>query len=679
MQAGLALGIGPTLLMLLLGTGGSGLLGLPPGERSKPLIQAAPADAVMYSEWSSRGQGQPGAPGIDGLAADPEVREFLAAVRQAILASVERETAGGNPIEEALGKALPPLVETMLMQPGCLYLRLDEEAAAKAHEAAGGFAPLPVALKATLSGALIVDAGEQAEAFATRLTELLNVLPLEQDDTDDTPEGSGPLNRVRLPVPPVAPPVTLHRQGTFFILGVGEHSIDEAIDGLTGKRKEHLGTQERFAAALNEMQRERVGGVAWLDTKTLLARVPAALGPQGAIAGVVAVGLGLNSVDSVLSVTSAEDGVIRTQTRIATDGGTAGLLALTTGRGITPADMEHIPADADVVSAFSLNLPKILAAARQMIGQADQGALQNFERILESLQQETGIELEEGLFQAFGDVWTISNAPSSGGPLFAGAVASLEIRDQQQAAKVFAQLMKIMGQAVPGETSSNYRQRGVFFEKRTFMGHEVYFINTVGDDDIPFAPAFCLTKTHLLATLHPQPMKAELRFLAEQATGGKAKSFASRFDGIAQRHKGDVLSFSWVDTPALTRGFYSAAPFIGQVIASTMQSQRFELDVFSLPSARALMPYVSPGSSTMRRTKQGLTIESDSGLPIPGGTSLFSGTLGIALPTLGFRTYVREAQPIPVQRARPAAVRGRIRIQRAAPPQKAVPQRRLAP
>ena len=53
------------VLFILLG--GSGLLGMPPGERDALLLKAAPQQTLLYFEWAGRGAGQPGAAGIDGL------------------------------------------------------------------------------------------------------------------------------------------------------------------------------------------------------------------------------------------------------------------------------------------------------------------------------------------------------------------------------------------------------------------------------------------------------------------------------------------------------------------------------------------------------------------------------------------------------------------------------------
>ena len=111
-------GPGPMeLLILMMMSGGlfssGGMLGMPPGERDAALVKCPPADSVIYVEWSSRSFGKPGAPGIDGLAADPEIQLFIKNLDQSIRTLVEQETANGQPEEQILGKVLPPLISEL--------------------------------------------------------------------------------------------------------------------------------------------------------------------------------------------------------------------------------------------------------------------------------------------------------------------------------------------------------------------------------------------------------------------------------------------------------------------------------------------------------------------------------------------------------------------------------------
>ncbi|MCH7687477.1 MAG: GTP-binding protein [Planctomycetes bacterium] len=90
---------GPLELLILMMVGGglfsgAGLMGMPPGERDAAFLRCAPSDAVLYVEWAERSTGKPGAPGIDGLAADPEMK----------LAIVGRRNVGKSTLINALAE-----------------------------------------------------------------------------------------------------------------------------------------------------------------------------------------------------------------------------------------------------------------------------------------------------------------------------------------------------------------------------------------------------------------------------------------------------------------------------------------------------------------------------------------------------------------------------------------------
>ena len=78
------------LLLLLLFAGGPAgdLMGMPPGERDTNLVHAASSDSILYLEWAERSAGKPGAPGVDGMFADPEVQNFVKRIKAAIQRSI---------------------------------------------------------------------------------------------------------------------------------------------------------------------------------------------------------------------------------------------------------------------------------------------------------------------------------------------------------------------------------------------------------------------------------------------------------------------------------------------------------------------------------------------------------------------------------------------------------------
>ncbi|HSG72350.1 MAG TPA: hypothetical protein VLA12_18175, partial [Planctomycetaceae bacterium] len=145
------------------------------------------------------------------------------------------------------------------------------------------------------------------------------------------------------------------------------------------------------------------------------------------------------------------------------------------------------------------------------------------------------------------------------------------------------------------------------------------FVNTVGDD-VPIAPAFCQTDNQLLIALHPQAIKAHLRFLKENGP-----SFASSISEHAPK-TGEMICYSQFDAPQLVRFVYSVMPYLMQVGLSEAQSENFNLDIFSVPSAQAILPYMKDSRSWIVRTNEGLLFESRSSLPMPPAAALLMNT-----------------------------------------------------
>jgi hypothetical protein len=125
-------------------------------------------------------------------------------------------------------------------------------------------------------------------------------------------------------------------------------------------------------------------------------------------------------------------------------------------------------------------------------------------------------------------------------------------------------------------------------------------INTIGDDDVPVAPAWCLTDTHVMVALHPQALKSRLRRLA-------ADDWQSYGEAFAGGPAGDTVAFTAVDVPSVLPQIYGFLPWLGQIAFSEMQSAGFEMNLMDLPSAAALQPYMTQSRSYLIRSPDGVS------------------------------------------------------------------------
>ena len=588
------------MIFFMSGFSGGGLadsLGLPPGERDAKLIQAAPADSLLFVEWAERAEGKAGGKGIDGLAGDAEVKQFFKDVWKAIETGVAKGTVNGDQTEKTLGATMPPLMKILLSRSGSFWVSFDPSLVKppKAGQAPPG--PQWLMFFGGVKAALVVNGGAEADEIAKHLDQLVKLLPADKRKAD--------LKRQPIPLPDIPLSLTLHRHGKYFILGFGPKAVDTAIAGLDDKSK-GLAGNAAFQAAIKQVAYARNASLTYINVKGGIGKAAAIAGED--VSAMVKM-LGLESVDLVVSATGVVDGVIQARRYIGTGGKTDGVLALFSGRGIKPADFKHVPADSDLVLSYSVNAKNVLKAVRTIVSAADKVSADRLEQIIKQFEKDLGLKLEEDLLAAFGDVFVLHNSKSAGGFFLTSAVASLEVKDHKKATDAFNKLMDVLEESMPGNRERFGRVRGVSLKAKAFEGHRIYFINTVGDD-VPFAPAFCLTKSHLLAAPHPQALKAHLRFVKK---GGK--SFADRFGKDLQLPKGDVLSTTFVESKEMLRIIYGLAPYFMQVAASELQSGGAEIDIFSLPSARGILPYFSNSFSATVRTEKGIVSESKGVIP----------------------------------------------------------------
>lgn len=625
MHAFPAVGFIELLLLLLMGGGSGGLpLGLPPGEQDAALPRTVPDSCIVYVDWAARSAGRLDGAGMDGLVADPEVKAFVQQVDHALRTAFERNIS--NEQERAVALAGVDLAETLLQRPGCLFISFSADDLPP-REDFPNFAPVFERLKV----GLVLTTVDDSDAIQAALTTLFAAGRIELPET---------LDRFLLPLPVPGGGITLHRAGERFVLCYGQGTLDTILAGLAGERQGWLDDQ-RLTAAMQAVAVERPAQRGWIDVRNLLLIVDRLAGNRAMVAETVGP-LGLNGVDHLASTTGVDPqtGQVVSRTHFPVGEHRDGLLALAAGRPLTAADFAHVPADADFLVAQSLNPPQILDAVRKIVQAANPELGEQFDAGLSQAEGVLELSVRDDVMAAFGDVWTLYDAPSNGGVLASAPVLCLEVRDHERASRCFLRLMELIEANLPGDQFPDPRRsHGAFLASHEFeVGgetHAIAFINIVGEDDVVVAPTFCLTESHLLFALQPQPLKAHLRFQAETAAR-KPLEFAADHP-LRTR---SLIHWSRVDTAAAMRYVVAASPYVGQMLASEVQGQRTEIDLFALPSARGLLPYLSESTGWIEVDPTGVTWGATNGVPIPG--------VGGGLSTLPLMWFGIRAQAAPV-------------------------------
>ncbi len=598
------------ILILLLTMGGpfNQFLGLPPGERDANLVHVAPHDSLLYVEWAARGKGKPGAPGIDGLAADPEVVVFFDRLSTAIENMIARNT-GVEQIETM--QNVPSLAIALTGKPGCLFWGLDTEAVAKDT-------PPQFAIAMAIRAGLVINAGDEVDAISDSIKALIAM------GTGQEPER---LDHTPLPLPA---PVQIHRQGNYLILAAGQNAIDDIIARLEGKAG-GISNHQSFAAGWKNLGVERVGLLAFLDIENGLQKIGDLTGMRPQFdQGLQLAGMG--GAKWAMSVTGVSDSQLVSRGHMHGVSGDQGLMALVSGRGIKADDLALVPDDSDVVFAFSADGRKIVDALKTFLASMDPSALDDYTSGYDQFAEYLGIDFDRDVFAALDHVITISNSPGDGGLIATSPVLTIGIRNVDDFANTATKIADVLQREFTRDQPIQFRRRGVVLERRDFMDTEIFMINTIGEDDVPIAPAWCLTQTHVMIALHPQALKSRLRRLKADDW----KSFGDKFTDVPA---GEIVSYSAVDVPNVLPQVYGFLPWIAQIAFSEMQSEGLEMNLFDFPSVAALRPYMIESRSFLVRTPNGISKHSQ-------GPPIFAG-----MPSLTPLLFMsgRAIQPVEVQ------------------------------
>lgn len=578
-----------------------GVFGLPPGERDPVLLRAAPADAVAYVEWAARSPGKEGAPGVDGFVSDPEIKALLAEVDK-VISEIRGEEGNVDSDDPLSSRPVYEILKKMLTHAGGGYVRIDSEAIRKALDEGAGDGGVARGILGGTEAALLVNAGDQADAMTQELLSIVNAMAGEDEDATE-------LDHHVIPTTTPHVKVFLHRHESYLIVALGPETLNRVLERMAGTRPGIAGNA-RFTASLQPLLAERTASLAWVDAQTAMASVKSGLGVKGLLLTAISGALGVDSIQSFTRVTSVTDGEVRTRSIVKTDGRASGLMALAGGRPLTAADFAHVPADSTLVAGASLNVEQVLASLKELAGKLDPEARKAIDEGLKQWEDETGFSISEAT-AAFGDVWTLHAAGSQGAALPPAVVLSLEVRDPARARSAVDKMQSILSQLIKGNEDEG--ETGMQFAEQDFLGRRIVWVESPGEGK-SFTPSFCLTEKHLLFSLAPQPLKAYLR----QAKA-KRDGYDTRLNqGNALPSEGTLFvcrmeSQPWVQSLA------ALLPYWGPEIASRLTFEGAEFDAFTLPSIEGLLPYASPFSSHVVRRKDGIEFEARGGLPVPGG------------------------------------------------------------
>lgn len=593
------------LELLILLTGGGGFLGLPPGQRDADLIKLPPAHAQVYVEWAERSAGKPGAPGIDGWIADPEIVAFvdkLEGILNSTLDKADRDSDGKSPRE------LADLTRELLSDPGCLFV-------AMAPPVEGSESPL-LSLPARLEGALVLSVGEDraSATFAAIVQMIADRTGWEQTTSDKqvvfVPEAAGT---------PLAIPLTVMQLNGRVAVAYGTELPERIAQRLANGADSELAARPEFADAWNRVTGDRLSLVAWADVPSLMAAIlPGLSESRRRTVESVTNGLGLRQLGPWMGSVSVENGEVVQRSWIATAPEAVGLLRLFSGPPLTAEALARVPVDADFVSVKSISLAEIDLGIRDTLRAIAPIFEALYGEAIKQTERDLGISFQQDVLAGVGDTWTLYNAPSTGGLLLSGPILSVNLRDPQRGNVVFNQLMAALKRHADGG-KSDFR-----LEQTTFQDFPFYTM-VFDDDDVAFAPSFAITSHQIVAALHPQCLKAHLRFVS----GGGA-SFAN-----TRSIPNESIAWVWVDTPRVAQTVLAVWPWAVSTLAAKLGDEGVRISAVDFPSNAAILPYLKPMSVSVTRPQEGILFEARN--PI---------LVSFAGPAMALTQFLAESKPV---------------------------------
>jgi hypothetical protein len=597
------------LVITLMLTGTAGVpVGVPPMQEDPLLAKVAPAECLYYSTWAGAAEPDPESTNrTERLLAEPELKHFLKEVESTIKTSLYRAAEGESDPRAALAaEAGPKLVRLLLTRPTAYFVSEVE----------------PRERGVDVRGGLVVNCGDKGEETLALLRRIQRIIPSEALAERTTVEIEGVTFQRLRPRDPGAPVIEWGLRGEHLIVGLGEGSAAGIVERAATDPPAWL------TAAREKVTVPRVSSFAYADIKAIRELAMPLVSDTPTWAYLAAAGV--TNVDGYYAVTGLDDEEFVSRTLLAIDGDARGIFQLADAQPLSTEDLQVIPKGAAVAVALRLDPHQVLETVLGVVREADAGSADRMEAAVVGTAGMMGFDLREDLLKAIGDTWYIYSDPDAGGYL-TGWTAVAGVRNRMSLEATHSKLLRMARASFADE------RRAPQIKEVDYRGHTIYFLS-VPDDDMPLAPAWCLTDKYVVAGLYPQNVKAFLSRKEDYQPLTESPQLAK-----ALQEEPNPLLVSYVDLPQLFEPAYAAAQVFARAMLGEMQEEGIDLDISVLPSAGSIKKHLRASVTTVRRTEEGIELV--------GRQSLPGGNLGTAAP-------VAVALILPaVQSARSAARR----------------------
>jgi len=599
------LGVWELVIITVLGSGAGVPLGVPPRAPDPMMTRVAPEQCLYFTTWAGMAEPDPQSGNqTEQLLAEPEVQRMIAELDRAIKAAAEKMAEGGPREAAMLAEKAPLVAKTLISHAATIYVE--------------SVTPTPQGV--AIQGALVVDLGDRADEITDFVDRFLDTAPPDVA-TQVTIEGLD-CTQLRLDAPVL--PITVTRKDDYLMVVIGVDHLPKLLQRAGTPPPQWLtDAQESLAVP-------RVASFAYADVQPIMKLLTPLGGAK--LQNVVKI-LDLSDLETLTSVSGLDESGFVSRMRIESADPDSGFGAMISDQPLTAHDLSGIPADSSIALALRMDLGQVLKHGLTMLSEVDPRAGEEVRSGIDQLQQSLGIDIQQDLFPALGNVWTLHAAPSGGG-LAAGWTLTVAWQDAAQARETHQQLLDSVRNAFDN-TARAPRIRTFEYE-----GTTAYMLE-VPEQGFFVAPSWCLTDSHLVVTLLPQTLKSYLRHTQE------GEGSLADHEAVARVLEQGVCSISYQDVRGQFETFYPLLQYGAQVFAHQVQREDFDIDVTKLPSIQAVAPHLLPAVSAARKTDAGF--ESYMHTTLPGANlgataPILAGLLVPALHTVRREQVQRQSK-----------------------------------
>lgn len=505
---------------------------------AQALLDRVPADAIVYVGWA----------GARELADDYEGTHTQGIVE-------------ASQLKDVFARTWPTFVAGLSdKEPDALPVLRSIETAARI----GWNHPVALYIDApkrgTLSGAMLIDAGDEADAVAGLVNEFIAAAP---------PEARA----------------TAVRDGAIVGWRFGPGEGGQALPA----PPQSIRTNASFAAAMGQVH-QSPAIVAYVNIAAL--RTGAESLPDDIRQRLAVLNHLIHGFDAVAWSGAFEGRQWGTRAFIAAPAPRRGMATLLDGEPVSDQLLRAIPRSADWLVIRRLDLGKLFNETRSALEKADPELARMFDMGMGGATMALGGNVQDTLLNPLGDQWALYTAPTVTGSGLLGGVLLNRVDDPARINRGLSNLALLITNSISGQLPRGGNRQPVMrllLQQHTYNGTRISYINSP-----LITPSWAIRDNLLCFGLFPQTVAGALDAAAAQADGGSILDNPD-FQRIGQQ-LGDVAatSISFADLPRTAERNYGTLLLLAQLYMGFADLAGGDGQPLLLPPIARLKPHLTP-------------------------------------------------------------------------------------